>query len=1224
MIKPNISDINLTNWRKLSSCLLCCLAFFLSQQAFSQGIYTDFGQNRVQFHDFEWSYVDSPNFTTYFYQGGQDLGKFAMMIAEDNLDYIESKLEYKINGKIEILVYHNISDLRQTNIGQVLETPNSTVGGSFRVIGNKIFVSFNGNHRDLERQVRQGVAKVFIENMVFGGNIQEILQNAVLLNLPNWFMDGLVRYIGEEWSTEIDNQLREGMKEGRYDNFNKLNKEDAAFAGHAFWHYIAENYGPSTIPNLLYLTRINRSIESGFLFVLGGSVNTIILEWNEYYKQLYQYENAARDDFEEDQVFKKIKRKKRHLNGFSISPDARYITYTLNEKGRYKIYLYDLETNKKKVLLRNGFRSHTNPEDDVYPLVSWSRKSEKVAIVYEKRDEIYLLSYDLEKEEKEKVAIKKFTQVLGMTFTDDPRKLILSAVKNSQTDLFTYFIPNTKTVALTKDFYDDLSPSFLEQGSRRGFLFLSNRLDDTLRTEKLDSILPINSFDVFFYNLNGDSDQVVRLTNTVLDEELTPMQYDDEHFTFLSDGNGIINRYIGRFDSVLLRTDQIAYFKDSIITNPTSDLKEAKELGLLDSVVQKPIYQYTGQSFPVTNYQESLEGYQMALKGRKGIHVQHTKDDFKIFLEDLPANPKTQQKKLENTTYKNRLYNRYSGSNKIIDRNQNALENKGPTFSPFKPSTKSNTEKAEKKVKETEYLSDTVLEEVEKSITEETTKPLPASKDSIDIDDYFFQSEFEEPTSEKSKEKKREGADEEMTIQITPPSPNLSSRVRLMPRKSNIPNYAQINYAPEFKRSRIRPYKVKFSVDQVTSQLDNSVGFNQYESFAAGAMTYTQPDLSALISFSAIDLLEDYKLAGGFKMPLGLDGSEYLVSYSALRKRLDKKFIYHRKVYQKPRPIPNASDANTERDSRIISSFIQGTLSWPLDINRSIRAHAGYRSNRIHFPATDEESLYANSDQENSLNAKLEFIFDNAYEIALNIPYGTRYKIYAEFHKPFSATVNDREFKFDFNDTGWMGVVGADFRHYQKLHKQIIWANRLAFGKSFGPSKLLYYLGGMENSLTQLLGQDAATPINTEINYLFQTVAANMRGFRYNIRNGNNFALINSEVRIPIFSYFINGPVRSSFLRNFQIVPFSDIGTAWEGFSPFTEENRYFTVQIPDNNLTPVIAEVNYFKDPLVIGYGVGLRTSLMGFFLKVDVGWGIDSGARTPRQWYVTMGKDF
>ena len=54
-----------------------------------------FGQNRVQYKDFLFSYYESDNFTTYFYQGGQDLAKYVIKSAEDNSEELSKMLDYR-------------------------------------------------------------------------------------------------------------------------------------------------------------------------------------------------------------------------------------------------------------------------------------------------------------------------------------------------------------------------------------------------------------------------------------------------------------------------------------------------------------------------------------------------------------------------------------------------------------------------------------------------------------------------------------------------------------------------------------------------------------------------------------------------------------------------------------------------------------------------------------------------------------------------------------------------------------------------------------------------------------------------------------------------------------------------------------------------------------------------------------------------------------------------
>ena len=116
-----------------------------------------------------------------------------------------------------------------------------------------------------------------------------------------------------------------------------------------------------------------------------------------------------------------------------------------------------------------------------------------------------------------------------------------------------------------------------------------------------------------------------------------------------------------------------------------------------------------------------------------------------------------------------------------------------------------------------------------------------------------------------------------------------------------------------------------------------------------------------------------------------------------------------------------------------------------------------------------------------------------------------------------------------------------------------------------------------------------------------------------------------------MFLYLARNPLRSEFLRSFQIVGFADFGAAWTGISPFNDDNRYTVVTVDQGGITPpeeatgpVIATVKYYRNPVVMGYGYGLRSKILGYFVKFDVAWGIDTGSRTQRCIYLSLGNDF
>jgi hypothetical protein len=273
-----------------------------------------------------------------------------------------------------------------------------------------------------------------------------------------------------------------------------------------------------------------------------------------------------------------------------------------------------------------------------------------------------------------------------------------------------------------------------------------------------------------------------------------------------------------------------------------------------------------------------------------------------------------------------------------------------------------------------------------------------------------------------------------------------------------------------------------------------------------------------------------------------------------------------------------------------------------------LRASVAGRNDRVVFLSTEQRYLNEGNINLNWATGKLEFVFDNSLMTGLNLYNGTRLKIFAEYYR-----------QIDKKKTN-LYIFGMDVRYYKKIHRELIWANRFAASTSLGDQKLIYYLGATDGWIVPRFNTE--TPIDFSQNYAYQAIATNLRGFDQNIRNGNNFALINSEFRVPIFKYLLNRPIKSDFVRNFQIVAFGDVGTAWTGSSPYDSTNalNYKIIQ------SGPFLKVTLFSqhDPLVGGFGFGLRSRILGYFLRADWAWGVQDGEVLPHKFYLSLSLDF
>jgi hypothetical protein len=202
-----------------------------------------------------------------------------------------------------------------------------------------------------------------------------------------------------------------------------------------------------------------------------------------------------------------------------------------------------------------------------------------------------------------------------------------------------------------------------------------------------------------------------------------------------------------------------------------------------------------------------------------------------------------------------------------------------------------------------------------------------------------------------------------------------------------------------------------------------------------------------------------------------------------------------------------------------------------------------------------------------------------------------------------------------------------DARHYQKILGSLIFASRISYSRSLGKSPKVTILGGVENSVNRSIeptnGQGVGVPRDLR-DILFYDFAGNLRGFNFAKLFGTSHLLTNFELRLPLAQYVSKGSLTSNFLRNLQFVGFTDIGTAWYGNKgPFNRQNSLNT-EIIGGGQNPFRATVTNFKNPFLVGYGLGVRTTLLGYFVKADYAWGLEDKTVGPAKLYLSLGYDF
>ena len=753
--------------------------------------------------------------------------------------------------------------------------------------------------------------------------------------------------------------------------------------------------------------------------------------------------------------------------------------------------------------------------------------------------------------------------------------MFFSAGVRGYSDLYIYKPASRQTDRLTNDFYDDLDPVVVNLRGQKGVLFASNRLDTLLVSAKLDTILPINNFDLYYYDLENQGKKLFRVTNTPHANERNPIAVDTTWYSYLSDQSGVNNRYSGYLEDVLDFYQQVILLKDSteIVLHQDSSLN-ALDSTLITSITLRPVMKTIGINHANSKFLYNVSQIHSAPRLKKGVELIQSEGKYHFYTYPLDPEQETIPVFTRHQLQQQKIFSLKSGTD---------IENTGQTPPEINLVEESGEEPIE--------ISDLPEEK------QDTGK--------IDIDNYLFQSEFDDE-EEAVTIVVEEDKDSQLTLQ-RPSDPVVPSTV------------TPENAVVKFRGSRIVPYRLKFRTDNVTTQLDNSLLFGGLDTYAGEKKGFSNTPVGILLKGNVKDLFEDYIIEGGVRIPTTFNGAEYFVFVDDRKKRLDKRYaFYHRSLRETEDGNRGTTTSPTPRIQNVVN-LGQFEVRYPFDIFTSLRASATLRLDRTIQLSTEGSTLNTPSENQQRIGAKLEYVFDNTLDVSLNIKNGTRYKVFAEVVKRFEVDFVGNNSSFQFSK-GFMTVLGLDARHYQRLDKRSILAIRAAAATSFGSERNLYFLGGVDNWIFSQFND--ITPFPVADDFAYQTIATNLRGFKQNIRNGNSYALINMELRVPIFNYF-SRRIRSPFFRNFQLVGFFDVGTAWEGSTPFDTESPLNTVVIhPPNH--PVTVKINYFRDPLVAGYGGGIRTVLFGYFLRFDVAWGIETRIVQDPAFYFSMGMDF
>ncbi len=530
--------------------LLTGLLCLLAPQGYTQNSKVTFGKNRVQYKKFNWRVLSTTNFNVYYYDSGARMANFAVLFLEEQFGRITDLLGYTPYAKTKVFIYNSVTDLQQSNVG--LDKEFVANGGKTNFFKAQVEVPYTGNESRFKRELKLGISQMFINEMMFGGSLKDMLQSSYIGSFPEWFLEGAAAYVAEGWSQEMDNYMRDLFTHRKRRNPNITSGQEAIYVGQSVWNFIAEKYSKTNISNILNLARIIRNEKNSISSSLGVRYRQFMRAWRNYYRDLANLAKEGTEQAPKDFSMRKRNPKKYLYNHVKLSPDGRFIAYSENRNGKFCVMVKDLTTKKRKIIYKGGYHAIYQRFDNNIPLMEW-QDERRLAIVYAHKGETKLTVYDVLRKKRtfERVWFF-FNHITSFDISRDGKHLVLSAdrkkdlkIKAGQNDLYTFDLEKSILKKITDDWYDDMNPRFMGSSNTK-ILFSSNRVSDSLKrvTAQQTGNFDVNTenFDIFIYDPAVTKQALQRVTYTP-DKEIEPVMLNRNTLLYLNDETGIFQLY---------------------------------------------------------------------------------------------------------------------------------------------------------------------------------------------------------------------------------------------------------------------------------------------------------------------------------------------------------------------------------------------------------------------------------------------------------------------------------------------------------------------------------------------------------------------------------------------------------------------------------------------------------------------------------------------------------
>jgi len=454
-----------------------------------------FGQNKVQYDEFDFQTLETEHFVFYFYPAEERAVRDAARMAERWYDRHTQIFLHQFDEKKPVILYANDADFQQTNVTNQPLGPGT--GGFTEPARERVVMPLSASYGETSHVLGHELVHSFQYDLALNGETPIQLQR-----LPLWLIEGTAEYLSlGRTDPHTAMWMRDAVLHDNMPTFGELANPREYFPyrfGQAYMAYIGGKYGDQSVTDL-YKVGGRARLDSAYTQLFGVSADSLTREWADATESAYEplMENRTHPDSLGKTVLSEEKNGGRVNIAPTLSPDGRYVAFiSERELFQFKLFVADAETGEVIADLQSaGTTSHFNALRFINSAGTWSPNGNRLAFISFADGDNQLTLWNVRNEKIERsFQVKGVTSMKNPTWSPDGSKIVFTGTDGGISDLYVLELESGNVRQLTNDRYADMQPTWSPSGDR--IAFTTDRAETDLNLLDVSTNYDIGIIDV--------------------------------------------------------------------------------------------------------------------------------------------------------------------------------------------------------------------------------------------------------------------------------------------------------------------------------------------------------------------------------------------------------------------------------------------------------------------------------------------------------------------------------------------------------------------------------------------------------------------------------------------------------------------------------------------------------------------------------------------------------